>query len=90
MWKTLTLAGIVLSISLSNGSAAVVSPQAAAVMADVPEAAESVAWVCGPRRCVWRPGWRGVVPRWAVWGPPRLPGCFYERRSVGWVEVCPI
>ena len=35
MWKTLTLAGIVLSISLSNGSAAVVSPQAAAVTADV-------------------------------------------------------
>jgi hypothetical protein len=90
MWKTLTLAGIVLTISLGNGSAAVVAPQAAAVVADVPEAAISVAWVCGPRRCVWRPGWHGVVPRFAVWGPPRVLGCFYERRRVGWVEVCPI
>jgi hypothetical protein len=90
MWKTLTLAGIALTISLSNGSAAVVSPQAAAVMADIPKMAESVAWVCGPHRCAWRPGWRGFVPRWAIWGPPRLPGCFYERRRFRWVEICPI
>jgi hypothetical protein len=30
MWRTLTLAGLVLTVSLSDGSAAVVSPQAAA------------------------------------------------------------
>jgi hypothetical protein len=32
-------------------------------------------------------GWRGPVPR-AVWGPPRFPGCYYEKRRHAWVEAC--
>jgi hypothetical protein len=73
---------------VSSSHAVVSGPQAATATTTAP--ATSIAWVCGPRRCVWRPGWHGFVPRWAVWGPPRLPGCFYEKRPIGWVEVCPL
>jgi len=55
----------------------------------MPESATKVAWVCGAFRCVWRPGWHGVVAGIRCLGPPRLLGASYERRHHHWVEVCP-
>jgi hypothetical protein len=90
MFKASMMAGLLIAALSSSADAAVMGPRGARSMTEALEGATSIAWVCGPRRCVWRPGWRGVVPRWATWGPPRLRGCFYERRPRGWVEVCPI
>ncbi len=73
---------------MSQANAVVLGPGATATAADIPRMTTSVAWVCGPYRCHWRPGWRGRVPPWAVWGPPRFPGCYYEKRRHAWVEVC--
>jgi hypothetical protein len=72
---------------MSQANAVVLGPGAAAAV-DIPTMTTSVAWVCGPYRCHWRPGRRGPVPAWAVWGPPRFPGCYYEKRRHAWVEVC--
>jgi curli biogenesis system outer membrane secretion channel CsgG len=82
---TVVLAGI----PTSRANAVVLGPAAAAAAAvDLPSVTTSVAWVCGRYRCHWEPRWRGPVPGWAVWGPPRLPGCYYEKRRHAWVEVC--
>ena len=88
MLKSSIVAVVLATAVLSPADAAVSGPGAAAALVGTSDSTTTVAWFCGPRRCVWRPGWRGVVPRWAIWGPPRLPGCFYERRRIGWVEVC--
>src|ERR1700710_442540 len=91
MLKSSIVVGILTVALLSPGNAAVSGPRAATAITGIFESATPITWVCGPRRCVWRPRWHGFVPRWAVvWGPPRLPGCFYERRPIGWVEVCPL
>jgi hypothetical protein len=87
MVKSSIAAGLLMAALLSPANAAVSGPVTAGVIG-TRDMAIPAAWVCGPRRCVWRPGWRGFVPRFAIWGPPRLPGCFYEKRRRGWVEVC--
>jgi hypothetical protein len=89
MLKSLAIAGIFVVALSAAASAAVSGPQGVGTMTETSDGGSPVAWMCGPRRCVWRPGWRGVVPRWAVWGPPRIVGCFYERRRRLWIEVCP-
>jgi hypothetical protein len=91
MLKSLAITGIVVAAVWVPASAAVWRPQGVGTMTETEtsDSATPVAWVCGPRRCVWRPGWRGFVPRWVIWGPPHIVGCFYERRRRGWVEVCP-
>jgi hypothetical protein len=89
MLKSSLIAGMLIAASLSPASALTSGPQAAKAITEAVDGATPVVWRCGPFRCVWRPGWRGVVPRWAVWGPPRLPGCFYEKRRRVWVEICP-
>jgi hypothetical protein len=90
MVRSSILAGLVAVAVLSPAHAAVSGPGSAAAIAGASDpVTTTVAWVCGPFRCVWRPGWRGVVPRFAIWGPPRIPGCFYERRRGHWVEICP-
>lgn len=91
MLKSPVIAGILVAALLGPANAAVSGPQGAGTITETEtsESATKVAWVCGPRRCVWRPRWRGFVPRWAIWGPPRVVGCFYERRRRGWVEICP-
>ena len=81
---TAVLAGI----PMSKANAVVSGPETGAVAVDFPTLATAVAWVCGPYRCHWRPRWHGPVPAWAVWGPPRFPGCYYEKRRHAWVEVC--
>jgi hypothetical protein len=81
---TAALAGI----PMSQGSAMVLAPGVPAAIVGMPKTTTSVAWVCGPHRCHWRPGWHGPVPAWAVWGPPRFPSCYYEKRRHAWVEVC--
>jgi hypothetical protein len=76
----LLMSAALIAIPLSQANAVVVAPGAAAAAVNVSTMTTSVAWVCGPYRCHWRPGWHGPVPRWAVWGPPRFPGCYYEKR----------
>jgi len=69
-------------------SAGASGPGVGAAIAGIPETTTPVRWVCGPYRCRWRAGWRGPVRPWAVWGPPRFPGCYYEKRRGAWIEVC--
>jgi len=72
-----------------------VSPGIAAAGVAAPAAAQNVAWVCDPWRCVWRPGARVVVPPYARgWGPPRGRNCYWSRVRAPrggwhWVQVCP-
>ena len=49
---------------------------------------DTVRWVCGEYKCFWKPGARGPLHPWAVWGPPRLASCYYEKIRGVWVEVC--
>ena len=69
MLKNSMIVGVLMLALSSSADAALLG--ASTLM---PESATKVAWVCGPFRCVWRPGWHGVVPAFAVWGPPRLLG----------------
>jgi hypothetical protein len=89
MLKIAATAGILITVLLSPAGAAMSGPQGRETMTEAVDGASPVAWVCGPRRCSWRPGWRGFVPAFAVWGPPRVVGCVYELRRRGWIEVCP-
>jgi len=51
---------------------------------------QDAAWSCGPRRCVWVPGFRGPVPGYATgWGPPAYPNCYWKRGILGnWKHKC--
>lgn len=51
---------------------------------------QDAAWSCGPRRCVWMPGFRGPIPGYArTWGPPHAPGCHWKRGLLGkWKYKC--
>jgi hypothetical protein len=82
------MTAVLAGIPMSQADAMVLGPGTASAAVDIPTLTTSVAWVCGRYRCHWEPGWRGSVPRWAVWGPPRFPGCYYEKRRHAWVEVC--
>jgi hypothetical protein len=86
MFKTSAFVAILVAAAFSSPVYAVVADPSLTI--GERESATQVRWVCGPIRCVWRPG-RGFVPRFAIWGPPRLPGCFYEKRRRVWVEICP-
>jgi hypothetical protein len=86
--NSIMIGALILALS-GPATAALLGPQGAKPMTVISENATRVAWVCGPLRCVWRPGWHGVVPAFAIWGPPRLPGCVYERHHHHWVEICP-
>jgi hypothetical protein len=88
MIKHLVAMGLLMAALLRPAGAVVSNPGSVPSIPEAAGIAAPVAWVCGPHRCVWRPGWRGRVPAWAMWGPPRLPSCYYERRRRGWVEVC--
>jgi hypothetical protein len=94
MQKTLLLstalaAGLTLASSLQPAEAAPLAPP------PVPGAThgalvQDAAWSCGPRRCVWVPGFRGVVPDYALgWGAPRYPNCYWKRGILGnWKQKC--
>ena len=88
MIKHLTAIGLVMAALVKAAGAVVTNPGSVAVDAGSRRNCDTDRMVCGPDRCVWRSGWRSHVPAWAVWGPPRLPGCYYERQRHGWVEVC--
>lgn len=53
-------------------------------------AIQEAAWQCGPRRCVWVPGYRGPIPGYArTWGPPTFPNCYWKRGLLGkWKYKC--
>jgi hypothetical protein len=90
MLKNSVFISLLTAALLSPANAVVSGPQGSSSMIGVFEGATQIAWVCGPLRCVWKPGWRlGLAPRFVVWGPPRLPGCFYEKRGRVWIEICP-
>jgi hypothetical protein len=44
------------------------------------QATENVAWVCGPYRCWWRPGYRYYGPRAYGFYGPRRYGWYGHRR----------
>ena len=47
-------------------------------------------WVCGASRCDWHAWVPGEQHRWSSnWGPPRNPGCYWEKRRGRWRQVCP-
>ena len=78
---------LVLSTALAAGVMLAVTPSAeAAPLRPVPpvnaQAAliQDAAWSCGPRRCVWTPGYRGPVPGYAMHWPARLPELLLEAR----------
>jgi hypothetical protein len=74
MLKSSIVVGILTVALLSPGNAAVSGPRAATAITGIFESATPITWVCGPRRCVWRPRWHGFVPRWAVaWGSTPSP-----------------
>jgi hypothetical protein len=86
---TAALAAGSLAMGTSGAQAAVSTPAAVATAA-VPNDVTPVRWVCGPLRCVWRPGYPGRPHAWATgWAPPRHDKCVWERKRGGpWVEVC--
>ncbi|HUW73639.1 MAG TPA: hypothetical protein VMW05_06360 [Methyloceanibacter sp.] len=51
---------------------------------------QDAAWSCGPRRCVWVPGYRGPVPGYArAWTAPLYPNCYWKRGLLGnWRQKC--
>lgn len=88
-----------LSTALAAGLMLAGSPQPAEAAPAVPPLApgathgtlvQDAAWSCGPRRCVWTPGYRGPVPGYAMhWGPPRYPHCYWKRGILGkWKHKC--
>jgi hypothetical protein len=95
MLKRLALSAFLGAIALGSiglANAAVVGPGSASGLRSQDQTITTVRWVCGPRRCMWEPNYRGtvVVPRFARrWGPPVRPTCFYERRRRHWILVCP-
>ena len=71
-------------VACSGGAQAAVVNTIALARPVATEAAIAIParWVCGPRRCWWRPGprWRG--PRWHV------RRCWVRRTPWGWRRVC--
>ena len=55
MLKNSMIVGVLMLALSSSADAALLG--ASTLM---PESATKVAWVCGPFRCVWRPGWHGL------------------------------
>ena len=51
---------LVVGMQTSGAQAAVASPALIAAAAEQATDVTSVNWVCGPLRCVWTPGHRGV------------------------------
>jgi hypothetical protein len=86
------LAALALLIGLQANAAqaAIASPALVAAAAQQAPDITAVRWVCGPLRCVWRPGFRGPAHPWAAgWGAPRHANCVWERTRGGpWVEIC--
>lgn len=96
MRRLLLIAAAAIGIAGLAGSATAgpVAPVTAAAGIATPAPVEAVRWVCGPYRCVWRPGYRVVPPPYAAgWGAPRYPWCTWTkvRGPYGgwrWVHVC--
>jgi hypothetical protein len=95
MLKKLALPVFLAAIALGSAGAAqatVAAPGSAAGLRGHDQTITTVRWVCGPRRCVWKPNYRGaaVLPPYARgWAPPVRPACVYELRRRHWVLVCP-
>jgi hypothetical protein len=78
----------VLIFAINNSNAAPLS--AVRIDETGPNLLNQVHWVCGPRRCVWKPDYRGEIAVFARgWPAPKRPNCFWEKRPRGWVHVCP-
>ncbi len=93
MSRTLLRIGLI-AAALLVGSQTIPASAGVPVTADPvakgANAVETINWLCGPFRCIWTPGYAGwIPPRAAVWGPPRLPECFWRRTWRGWVHICP-
>ncbi len=87
--STALAGGLMLAAPVPSANAAPSAPALA------PNAAQSglvekAAWSCGPRRCVWVPGFAGPVPDYAFgWGPPASPDCYWRRGPLGnWKHKC--
>jgi hypothetical protein len=94
MQKTLLLspavaAGMMLATPLQSAGAAPLTPPPAPGATHI-ALVQDAAWSCGPRRCTWLPGYRGVVPNYALgWGAPRYPNCYWKRGILGnWKQKC--
>ena len=72
-------AAILLGMSVSGASAMPLDGLKPA--AETVQATENVAWVCGPYRCGWRPGYRYFGPRvYGFYGPRYRYGWYGHRR----------
>lgn len=81
-------AGMMLAAPAPSAEAAPSVPLAPITAQDA--LVQDAAWSCGPRRCVWVPGFRGPVPGYAMrWGPPAYPNCYWKRGILGnWKHKC--
>lgn len=88
-----------LSVALAAGlvfagqmQPAVAAPSAPALSHGLAQSSviQEAGWACGPRRCAWVPGYRGIVPNYALrWGPPHSPYCYWKRGLLGnWKYKC--
>ena len=74
--------------AVNRAEAAAAAPVNTAITTD--ETILDARWVCGPTRCEWRAWSPGPQHRWASgWGPPRNPGCHWEKRRGRWRQICP-
>jgi hypothetical protein len=87
--STVLAAGLMLAGSLQSAQAAPAVPPLAPG-ATHGALIQDAAWNCGPRRCVWTPGYRGPVPGYATgWGAPRYTHCYWKRGLLGnWKQKC--
>jgi hypothetical protein len=84
----LVLGALVFGAKTDTAQAAIVAAPQSVRLAAETLAPIDVRWVCTASRCTWRPGYVGPMHPWAVWGPPRRPGCYYVKRNGRWFEVC--
>lgn len=94
MTKILVLSAALAAGALFAGSIGPATAAPSAPALDQGAAQSSIvadaAWSCGPRRCVWVPGYRGPVPSYAMgWGAPAYPHCYWKRGILGkWKQKC--
>jgi len=83
-------AGIVGGATTNRAAAMAAAPAIVIDKFVVDKTVIDVRWVCTRYRCVWDPFVPGPAHPWARrWGPPRHPGCWWERRRGRWILICP-
>lgn len=87
----LAAVALIFMSNIPGADAGVTSPRLTA-KETVQAPATNVGWMCGERRCFWRPDYAGPVPPFAAaWGPPDYPTCYYVQRRISkrWRQICP-